>query len=176
MTPRVSREDVNPEVVKLLTEAIILSKPVWSSAPKLPYSEFNPEPPEVEDMRRGVHSDAISIDEDPRVEALTFEACKLLGADARSNAIVYPPNGIMDWHTNSNMPGQKLYYNFNLGRGYFYFKDTVTGEIVDDHDNIGWTARRFDIPDRPPFLWHAVTTFSLRFSFGFWFKQREGAS
>ena len=95
---------------------------------------------------------------------------KLVGAKKFSNALIYAPNSFMSWHTNINNIGTRHYYTYTTKESIFrYIKD---GEIIDDIDNIGWTARSFEIKEDEP-LWHTVYTNGIRFSFGFTRKENE---
>jgi len=89
-----------------------------------------------------------------------------LKADEVSNAILYSPMSGMFWHTNSDSPGTRIYYTFSLDKSVFKYKDPLTGEIHEEQDEVGWTARKFNIP-RTGRFWHAVWTSGRRFSFGF---------
>jgi hypothetical protein len=73
----------------------------------------------------------------------------------------------MLWHTNSDDPGTRIYYTYSNKLSIFRYIDKDTGQIVDDIDNVGWTARKFDITDESNPFWHTIWTSSLRFSFGF---------
>lgn len=96
-------------------------------------------------------------------------AVQLLGADESTNAILYYPQSVMQWHTNSDMVGQRIYYTYTKGPAAFMYIN-ANGERVIDHDNIGWTCRTFDIKGSDNPLWHTVWTQEERYSFGFWIK------
>ena len=92
----------------------------------------------------------------------------ILKADEVANAIIYSPMSGMFWHTNSNNPGTRIYYTFAIDKSVFRYKDPLTGEIHEEQDSVGWTARAFKIPDpQDGRFWHAVWTAGRRFSFGF---------
>lgn len=96
-------------------------------------------------------------------------AVQLVGAETSSNAILYRPQSVMGWHTNSDMIGQRIYYTYTEGSAAFMYLNQE-GEKIIDYDNVGWTCRSFDIkgPDDP--LWHTIWTEKERYSFGFWVK------
>ena len=96
-------------------------------------------------------------------------AVQIVGAEASSNAILYRPQSVMGWHTNSDMIGQRIYYTYTEGPAAFMYLNKE-GERIIDYDNIGWTCRSFDIkgPENP--LWHTIWTEKQRYSFGFWIK------
>jgi hypothetical protein len=75
-------------------------------------------------------------------------------------AIWYPPGGFMDWHTNSNNPGKRLYVSWSEtgDSGMKWYRD---GEVIDDPDQPGWNARIFDTPQ-----WHMIYADCWRFSIG----------
>lgn len=77
-----------------------------------------------------------------------------------TNSIWYPPDGFMDWHTNSNNPGKRLYVAWSEtgDSGMRWFRD---GAVVDDPDQPGWNVRIFDTPQ-----WHMVYAHCWRYSIG----------
>lgn len=78
-----------------------------------------------------------------------------------SNLIAYPPNGGMDWHTNSNSPGIRIYVSWseNGNSGMMWYKD---GELIMDQDNVGLNIRQFTVP-----CWHKIWSKCYRLSIGF---------
>jgi hypothetical protein len=95
------------------------------------------------------------------------KAIELLGADKCTNAFIYPPSTILDWHTNSNDPGIRTYYTYSIKQSIFKYIDPDTGATVLDEDHIGrWTCRSFLITAEKP-LWHTVWSEGVRFAFGF---------
>lgn len=95
-----------------------------------------------------------------------IQAKNALGADSVTNAMVYGPMSCMYWHTNSDLPGIRTYYTLSLDKSVFKYKDVDTGEIKEDWDDYGWTAREFEVTETNP-MWHSVWTAGRRFSFGF---------
>jgi hypothetical protein len=89
----------------------------------------------------------------------------LLGAKMITNYILYPPNSVMHWHTNSDMEGTRVYYTHNDGDGIFKYIDS-DGNHQLDYDEKGWTCRTFQITKEDP-LWHTIWTNSNRYAFGF---------
>lgn len=88
----------------------------------------------------------------------------------------YPPTGYMGWHTNSDVPGLRIYVAY-AEDNTSYFKwvdrsDPKNPKVVVDYDEIGWNIRAFPISDIPEnFLWHCVkTNESARLSYGFMFE------
>jgi hypothetical protein len=77
-----------------------------------------------------------------------------------TGSIWYPPGGFMDWHTNSDNPGKRLYASWSEtgDSGMRWFRD---GEVVDDPDQPGWNVRIFNTPQ-----WHMVYANCWRFSVG----------
>lgn len=93
-------------------------------------------------------------------------AIKILGAERTTNAIVYPPQSYMGWHTNSDIPGKRIYYTFSTKSAVFKYIHPFTKEVLYSKDKIGWNCREFVIDATNP-LWHCIYSEGLRFSFGF---------
>lgn len=90
---------------------------------------------------------------------------KILGANKSTNAIIYPSNSIMDWHTNSDLEGTRVYYTKTAGEAIFSYM--INNKRYNDYDNIGgWTCRKFNI-NKDNLFWHAIWTERPRYSFGF---------
>lgn len=98
---------------------------------------------------------------------LLEEVKNVLNASVITNSVIYSPHSCMLWHTNSNDPGTRVYYSYSTKLSIFRYIDKTTGETIDDIDNVGWTARKFDITDKSNPFWHTIWSSSLRFSFGF---------
>ena len=81
----------------------------------------------------------------------------------------YPPTGYMGWHTNCNVPGQRIYITWasENKKSFFRYYDSEKNEIVTDYDNKGITIRQFTIPESAPHFWHCIGSKCDRFSFGF---------
>lgn len=92
-------------------------------------------------------------------------AGSILKARRITNAIVYPPSSMMDWHTNSNYEGIRTYYTYTDDEAIFRYVD-ANGDTQLDYDDIGWTCRMFKIK-KDNLLWHSIWTKSERYSFGF---------
>lgn len=86
-----------------------------------------------------------------------------------SGNFLYPKNGYMGWHTNADTPYLRCYITYSEnGDSYFKYRDTDTKEIIIDRDNIGWTARYFNISDKQDeLLWHCVYSNTNRISMGY---------
>jgi hypothetical protein len=91
-----------------------------------------------------------------------------------SGAFVYPPGSFVNWHTNNNVPGHRLYmaHADENGKSFFRYQDPDTGEIVTDFDKPGWNFRHFLVDPRKPF-WHCVYSDTTRFSLGYNIKLSE---
>jgi hypothetical protein len=73
---------------------------------------------------------------------------------------VYPPNGGMPWHTNSNLPGTRVYASWSEnGNSGMMFADNK--KITIDKDSVGWNIRAFNCP-----VWHCVWSDCWRVSIG----------
>ena len=86
--------------------------------------------------------------------------CKQVGAQDLTNSMIYLPETLMKWHTNSDNPGLRRYYTFTKGDAWFAWVDEE-GNVQYDKDNMGWTVREFKAP-----VWHSIYTSQLRCSFG----------
>jgi hypothetical protein len=78
-----------------------------------------------------------------------------------SNCIAYPPNGGMDWHTNGDAPGIRIYASWSEtgDSGMIWYKDN---RIIIDYDTKGLNIRQFTTP-----CWHGVWSKCYRYSIGF---------
>ena len=103
---------------------------------------------------------------EPQTATILRHCIKFLNADSCTNAVVYGPESVMEWHTNSDNIGYRTYYTYTIGKGIFRYKDPESEQLVNSYDNAGWTVRRFKIDDELP-LWHTVWAEKLRFAFGF---------
>jgi hypothetical protein len=112
------------------------------------------------DMKEGSFITIINI-KDKKLAA----CAKLLNATECTNSIMYYSNSFMKWHTNSDNPGKRIYYTYTLGEACFRYIDADGNDIV-DYDNIGWTAREFEIP-KEGYLWHTIWSNKPRYAFGF---------
>jgi len=88
----------------------------------------------------------------------------------QSGRHLYPRNGYMGWHTNSNVPGFRLYLSHveagNLS--CFRYRDPDSGKVLSDWDESGWNFRCFRT-DLAPF-WHSVLSQTDRISLGYGIK------
>jgi hypothetical protein len=89
----------------------------------------------------------------------------------------YPAGAYMGWHTNSRVPGWRIYINYaeEAGKSFFRYKHHLTGELVTLWDE-QWNMRVFRVTSTDP-LWHCVYSNTNRFSLGYMVKipaQRSG--
>jgi hypothetical protein len=84
-----------------------------------------------------------------------------------SGHLWYPPGSYMGWHTNSRVPGWRIYVNYTEqeGQSFFRYRNPDTGGIVTLNDR-EWNIRVFRITRNKP-LWHAVRSDTNRFSMGY---------
>lgn len=90
------------------------------------------------------------------------------GVEAQvSGHFLYAPGAFMGWHTNSEVPGWRLYVNHaeEPGRSFLRYRDFESGAVVTSWDQ-EWSFRLFRIDVRRPF-WHAVYSDTCRYSFGY---------
>jgi hypothetical protein len=83
-----------------------------------------------------------------------------------SGRMIYPPGGYMDWHTNGDWQGQRMYaaWSEDGNSGMLWFKD---GKTVVDYDKPGWNIRTFKCPE-----WHAVFSKCWRVSIGWHLEEK----
>jgi len=88
----------------------------------------------------------------------------------------YPAGAYMGWHTNSRVPGWRIYINYaeEGGKSFFRYKHHQTGEIVTLWDE-EWNMRVFRVTGTDP-LWHCVYSNTNRFSLGYMVKIPAGNS
>jgi hypothetical protein len=106
--------------------------------------------------RRSERVDALRSRVDTHVETL---ADQLFGFAAPVSLLVsghfwYPAGSSMGWHTNSRVPGWRVYltYSARAGRGFFRYVDPVGDRIVTSEDGV-WDLRLFEVSESAPF-WH----------------------
>jgi hypothetical protein len=89
---------------------------------------------------------------------------------APSGHFWYPAGSYMGWHTNSRVPGWRIYINYaeESGKSFFRYKHHLTGEIVTLWDE-EWNMRVFRVTGTDP-LWHCVYSNTNRFSLGYMVK------
>ena len=90
---------------------------------------------------------------------------------------LYPPTGFMGWHTNSDVPGLRVYMVYASESDKSYFKyvdrtDPANPTIVTSWEKKGWNVRAFNVSDAPEtYLWHCIETTTIsRLSYGFMFN------
>ena len=87
----------------------------------------------------------------------------------RSGGFWYPAkNGFMDWHTNCEAPGWRIYFVWcaEAGSRFLWSHDGKT--ISETHEPAGWSMNAFYAGDKRNPLWHAVDCGGTdRISFGF---------
>lgn len=83
-----------------------------------------------------------------------------------SGHFLYPPGGYMSWHTNSDMPCERLYISVvdEINRSCFKYIENY--KLVEDWDDNKIVMRRFTCSEKDPF-WHAVYSECNRYSFGY---------
>jgi hypothetical protein len=79
----------------------------------------------------------------------------------------YPQRSAMGWHTNSRVPGWRIYISYaeTEGDSFFRYRDPQTGHLVTLEDQT-WNLRVFRVTDSEP-LWHCVYSNTNRFSMGY---------
>lgn len=92
-----------------------------------------------------------------------FHGCRVVA----SGHFWYPPGAYQGWHTNERVPGWRAYVTRAdaPGRSYFRYQDPASGAVVTSWDS-GWDLRVFEAGAERHF-WHAVASWTDRFSFGY---------
>ena len=84
-----------------------------------------------------------------------------------SGRMIYPNGGYMEWHTNSDWPGTRLYAAWSeTGDSGMLFVDAA-GNTYADYDKPGWNIRTFKCP-----TWHAVFSKCWRVSIGWHLEEK----
>lgn len=75
------------------------------------------------------------------------------------------PESYLNWHTDSDFVGKRLYYTYTDHEAIFKYSSNNTIKL--DYDAVGaWTCRSFDIVENELF-WHSSWNKGLRYVFGF---------
>lgn len=91
--------------------------------------------------------------------------CGMYSAEPR-NLRLFQAGTHMPWHTNSDVPGTRIYFVYNEEPGSaFKYRDPDTGRIETIEEPVGWSAKQFVIPEQG-FLWHAVFAAGIRLCVG----------
>lgn len=93
----------------------------------------------------------------------------MLGSSNTALMMYYPPNGFIDWHTNSNAYGYNAIFTFSkTGEGAFLYQNPTTKEIVVMKDKKGWNMKLgvFDRKNGSP-IWHAAYTLCDRLTWSY---------
>lgn len=106
-----------------------------------------------------------------KIIAIDHDLNSFFGAKFCAVKMYYPSDGYMGWHTNWNCHGYNILLSYNReGKGYFRYKDSVSGETVTQSDKQGWQAKvgyfgKKDEPDKV--VWHCARSYSERITFGY---------
>lgn len=88
----------------------------------------------------------------------------------RSGGFWYPAiNGFMDWHSNCEVPGPRIYFVWCAEANKSRFLFSEDGKTVSyKSEPVGWSINAFNIGDKSAPYWHAVDSGGTdRISFGF---------
>jgi len=94
-------------------------------------------------------------------------------------ASIYPPNGYMSWHTNTDAPGYNVLLTWSeKGNGFFRYQDPITKEIVTMQDKPGWNCKvgyfgKYTETDK--LFWHCCGTAELRITVAWIFPTLEAS-
>ncbi len=92
---------------------------------------------------------------------------------ACSGTFFYPNSGYMSWHTNQDMPTDRVYITYSSEQGKSFFRYYKDGKIFTDYDDKGLTVRRFTATGTKPYFWHCVGSSCDRVSIGFQLSKIE---
>lgn len=158
------KNGVDPIITRLLKEVIVENADSWKNYTQEQVTDYDLfssyDIPKANIDRPWIGCIITDLD-NPKL----LKISEMLGATRCVNAAYMPANSMMYWHTNSDSPGERTYYNLTLDPGVFKFLDQ-DGKPVEDWDDKGWTTRSFKINKDKPF-WHCVWAKGARFSFGF---------
>ena len=90
-----------------------------------------------------------------------------------SGTFFYPNSGYMSWHTNQDMPTDRLYITYSSEQGKSFFRYYKDGKVFTDYDDKGLTVRRFTATGTKPYFWHCVGSSCDRVSIGFQLSKIE---
>jgi hypothetical protein len=86
----------------------------------------------------------------------------------KSGCFLYLPYDYQGWHTNGNIPAQRIYFAWASESNKSGMKFWLNGEIIDSPDKEGWNRRSFTAP-----IWHCVYSNCIRASVGFMSRQKD---
>jgi hypothetical protein len=86
-------------------------------------------------------------------------------------AVYYAPNSFMNWHTNSNCEGKRVYISWSAEEGKNFFRYRTGGKTTTVYEDKGLCIREFNITKEKPF-WHCVGCSTHRFSMGFLINEK----
>ncbi|GLX79301.1 hypothetical protein tinsulaeT_26410 [Thalassotalea insulae] len=81
----------------------------------------------------------------------------------------YPQGAFMSWHTNSQVPGWRVYINYAEQENQSFFRYQDDDNNVITLNDKQWNLRIFKITEQQP-LWHCVYSNTNRFSLGYMVK------
>lgn len=86
-----------------------------------------------------------------------------------SGNAIYLRGAHMGWHSNHSRADHRVYCSWTErpDSNFFRYEHPVSGEIVTEWEEPGWTIKTFGIPSRPARFWHCIGASSLRLSLGF---------
>lgn len=145
---------------------------MFASAKINPYDRQPKEELTKAEIDKLLSLDGVPDDDEPHgklrycysMTANTVPVARLIDGVNSGNKL-YPKDGYLAWHTNSDNPGVRVYFTYATKEGSFfrYLKD---GQIITLEDQLGWNTRVFPIDAKEP-LWHCVYASARRYSFGF---------
>ena len=173
-------KSVTDELEKLIPD-ILANKLLDPEPDRMPYDEKRTKPDFITRLAQ-ISGNPIDYAAQKNLLRLTkgieFEAEKALNSILpqewkRSGGFWYPSvNGFMDWHTNCEQPGPRIYFVWCSADGsrFYHSEDGQTVEYTEE--KAGWNINFFNAGDRHHQYWHAVDSVGVeRISFGFKLRQ-----
>lgn len=154
----------DPTVTKLLDKVIQTANPlVIPEYTKTSKEQFLAIPTPINDIPKDYNYIAGTLDGFSTRYLLAAKT--ILKAEHVRNYRYSYPESYLDWHTDSDFVGTRIYYTYAEDEAIF--KYSINGTIETDYDAVGqWTCRQFNIvPDK--LLWHSVWNKGIRYIFGF---------
>jgi hypothetical protein len=94
-------------------------------------------------------------------------------------ATIYPANGFMSWHNNSDASGHNVLFTWSEnGNGFFRYEDPITKEIVTLDDSPGWTCKVGyfgKMGEQDKLFWHCCSTEEIRITVAWIFPTLQAA-
>lgn len=151
-------------IIKLLDKVIQTSNPItFVDYPKISKEAFLDIPVPSVDSSKDLAYKAGTL-EGFSTKYLLAAKTLLKASHVRTYRYSYP-GSYLDWHTDSDFVGTRIYYTYSKAESIFKYYDNSSVQV--DYDAIGeWTCRQFTVKS-DDLLWHSVWNSDIRYVFGF---------